>query len=63
MDLLRGYSYDNVIIPKFIQLLGDSLPVPVNATVLLYNFKYEGEVEATASGPVKLRFMGVVSIK
>ena len=61
--LLRGYSYDNVIIPKFIQLLGDTLPMPVNAIVLLYNFKYEGEVESTASGPVTLRFMGVVSME
>jgi hypothetical protein len=61
--LLRGYSYDSVIIPKFIQLLGDTLPVPVNAIVLLYNFKHEGEVDSAGSGPVTLRFMGVVSME
>ena len=61
--LLHGFSYDNVITPQFTQLLGDPLPLPVNAVVLLYHFKYAGEAGLPASGPVTLRFMGVVSME
>lgn len=62
-DLLRDYSYDNMVIPKFVQLLGESLPMAVNAVVLLYNYKHDSEVEVNASGPVTLRFMGTVSME
>jgi hypothetical protein len=60
--LLRGYSYDNVIIPKFIQLLGELLPEEVNAIVLLYNFKHDASVETNAGGAVRLRYMGAVTL-
>jgi hypothetical protein len=61
-DLLKGYSYDSVIIPKFVQLLGDSFPVDVNAVILLYNFKHDSGVEANDGGPVRLRYMGAVTL-
>jgi hypothetical protein len=61
-DLLKGYSYDSVIIPKFVQLLGRSFPVDVNAVILLYNFKHDSGVEANDGGPVRLKYMGGVTL-
>ncbi len=62
-DLLRGYSYNNMIIPKFVQLLGELLPEEVNAVVLLYNFKHDNGVVANAGETVRLRYVGTVSFE
>jgi len=61
-ELLRGYSYDDVVIPKFVQLLGESFPEEVNAVVMLYNFKHDGNVQANTGGAVKLRYMGAITL-
>lgn len=61
-DLLRGYSYDDVVIPKFIQLLGESFPEEVNVVVMLYNFKYVGSVQENTGEGVKLRYMGTITL-
>src|SRR5579872_3000844 len=41
-DLLRGCSYDSIVIPKFVELCGDLLAEEANAFVLLYNFQHHG---------------------
>lgn len=62
-ELLRGFSYDDVIVPKFVQLLGELLSEEVNAVVCLYNFHHEGRLEpATGGGAVRLRYMGAVTL-
>ncbi|WP_379151057.1 immunity 22 family protein [Paenibacillus sp. sgz5001063] len=60
-QLLEGFSYDDEIIPKFNTLLvHEKLPKDINAVILLYNFKYTGEiVEATIQSNY-LRYLGTV---
>ena len=62
-DLLKGYSYDSVIIPKFVELLGESFPDDVTAVILLYNFKHDTRVESYDGGAVRLRYMGAVALR
>jgi hypothetical protein len=64
-NLLRGCSYDSIIISKFVKLCGESLPEEANAFVLLYNFRYNGSLgpAASAGGPVKLRYMGSITVE
>lgn len=60
-ELLAGCSYDNVIVPRFSALLGDTLCDPVNAVVLLYNFNYNGRVmRYNDESILSLTFRGVV---
>jgi hypothetical protein len=61
-DMLKGYSYENVIVPRFVGLCGESFPEPVNAVVLLYNFKYEGGVKTSVGSTVRLRYIGSVTL-
>jgi hypothetical protein len=62
--LLRGCSYDSIVIPKFVKLCGDLLPDEANAFVLLYNFQHNGRPGrgTGADGPVKLRYMGSITV-
>ncbi len=64
-DLLRGCSYDRVIIPEFVRLCGNLLPEDANAFVLLCNFQHSGRVGpgADAGGPVKLQYMGCIRVE
>lgn len=59
-QLLEGFSYDDEITPKFNTLVQEELPNDINAVILLYNFKYTGEiVEATIQSNY-LRYFGTV---
>lgn len=59
-QLLEGFSYDDEITLRFDTLVRGELPNDINAVVLLYNFKYTGEiVEATIQSNY-LRFLGTV---
>ncbi|MEK3725439.1 MULTISPECIES: immunity 22 family protein [unclassified Paenibacillus] len=59
-QILEGFSYDDEIAPRFDTLVQEELPNDINAVVLLYNFKYTGEiVEATIQSNY-LRFLGTV---
>ncbi|WP_339314133.1 immunity 22 family protein [Paenibacillus sp. FSL M7-0896] len=59
-QLLEGFSYDHKIIPRFDALLQEELSNDINTVILLYNFKYTGEiVEATIQSNY-LRFLGTV---
>ena len=63
-ELLRGCSYESIVIPKFVKLCGDLLPEEANAFVLLYNFHHHGRPGTVAgyAGPVKLRYMGSIAV-
>jgi hypothetical protein len=61
-ELLRGFSYDDVIIPKFVQLFGELLAEEVNAVVCLYNFRHEGGVEPATGGAARLQYMGAITL-
>ncbi|MED0714267.1 immunity 22 family protein [Aeribacillus composti] len=47
--LLEGFSYDEEIIPKFIEFCGDRLNQEANSVLLLYNFQYNGNVNEKIS--------------
>jgi hypothetical protein len=58
--LLEGFSYDNIIIPKFSALV-DSLTQQFNTVVLLYNFRYIGSIWEWNNQLGSLNFFGSVS--
>jgi hypothetical protein len=47
--LLEGFSYDEEIIPKFIELCGERLNQEANSVILLYDFQYNGNVNEKIS--------------
>ena len=63
--LLRGCSYDSIVIPKFVAMCGDLLPEEANAFVLLYNFKHNGSLGCGGDprGAVRLRHMGSINVE
>ncbi|WP_238655358.1 immunity 22 family protein [Paenibacillus piscarius] len=58
--LLEGFSYDDEIAPKFITLVQEELPEEINAVILLYNFKYTGEIADATISSNYLRYLGSV---
>jgi hypothetical protein len=58
--MLRGCSYDDVVIPRF-EALGCAPHSEENAFVLLYNFRYAGRAKTRTTGPVRCRFAAVSS--
>lgn len=59
-DVLAGFSYDDVIVPRFIAAYGKDIGAPSNAVVLLYNYQHQQGGRARAASSVKLRFVGAV---
>ncbi|WP_299095597.1 immunity 22 family protein [uncultured Metabacillus sp.] len=59
-QLLEGFSYDDVIIPKFSSVCGEQLQSNYNVVILLYNFKYEGIKKETKLNTSILEFLGAV---
>ncbi|WNF34865.1 immunity 22 family protein [Aeribacillus composti] len=57
--LLEGFSYDEEIIPKFIEFCGDCLNQEANSVLLLYNFQYNGNINEKH----QFRFLGAVQYK
>jgi hypothetical protein len=57
--LLEGFSYDEEIIPKFMELCGERLNQEANSVILLYNFQYNGNVNKKS----QFRFLGTVQYK
>lgn len=63
-DLLSGFSYDEQIIPRFISIVGENAPFPVNAVLLLYNFYVDRDITQHQPSPkangVDMQFIGCV---
>jgi Immunity protein 22 len=59
-DLLTDNSYDDVILPRFIRMIGETLPEEANAVILLYRFKYDESVKTSARRTVQMRYVGSV---
>ena len=57
-DILRGCSYEGQIVPQFERLCGETIGFDANAVVLLYDYCYSGYIRE-ATGPFRLRFMGI----
>lgn len=64
-DLLRGCSYDSLIVPKFVAVCGEYLSTAVNSAVLLHNFRHNGSpgLGANAGGPVILQYLGSITVE
>lgn len=57
-ELLKFCSYDEMIIPKFIDTIGEQLHQSVNSMILLYEFNYSGQQSGHP-----LTFLGTVKYK
>jgi hypothetical protein len=60
-DLLAGFSYDEVIIPRFTEAFGNRVEPPANAVVLLYRYKQDWCETSRSGQAVALSFIGAVS--
>jgi Immunity protein 22 len=58
--LLDGFSYDNVIIPRFLDI-AELTNEKFNAVMLLYNFAYNSTVPEWQTGEMFFKFIGSVS--
>jgi hypothetical protein len=56
--LLRGYSYEHMIVQKFVCLCGETLPEPANVAILLYRFAYSRLIVFASHEAITLKFMG-----
>lgn len=59
--LLEGFSYDEIIVPRFVDAYGDQISPPANAVVLLYDYSHEPNAARHRNSPVVLRYVGSVS--
>ncbi len=62
-SLLEGFSYDDVIIPKFVAIHGEQLHKSFNAVILLFNFEYQGSKKEAIIESSHLEFMGTVEYR
>ncbi|MBG9794992.1 hypothetical protein ABD76_21995 [Paenibacillus dendritiformis] len=59
-DLLAGCSYEEIVIPRFMQLHPEPFPEERNAVILLYNFAYHGQVRHAANERLSFEYIGSV---
>lgn len=59
-QILEGFSYDDEIVPRFTALVQEGLTKDFNAVILLYNFKYTGEIIEAIIQSNYFRFLGTV---
>ena len=59
-DLLRGASYDDVVIPRLANLVSE--PIEGNCVILLYNYRHDGPSEWDTEG-FSLRYVGAVAYR
>ncbi|ALC91648.1 hypothetical protein AM500_19050 [Bacillus sp. FJAT-18017] len=62
-ELLKGFSYDETILPKFHDMLVKNSPDRVNAVVLLYNFRYDPVTEMKKGSGDRMQYIGAVQYK
>jgi hypothetical protein len=62
-ELIAGCSYEDVVIPGFINVFGDDLPKGVNSAILLYNYEYDGNTKKTINGEQSFRYISTVQYK
>lgn len=60
-ELLRGCSYENIVIPRFRKALSENLPSNINSAILLYNFEYDGNIKEVKNNIGSFKF--VTSVK
>ncbi|MCP1161275.1 immunity 22 family protein [Bacillus infantis] len=58
--LLEGCSYDNIVIPNFVETHGEILSYIVNSIILLYNFQYSEKAHKHVS---HVKYIGNVKYK
>lgn len=59
-ELISGCSYEDVVIPKYENLINKVSSVKFNAGILLYNFEYDGNVKAVNNKDYQFKFIGAV---
>lgn len=52
-QLLESCSYNDVVIPNFVEKFGENLPTSANSMILLYDFEYNKSGTHDKTHPVK----------
>lgn len=58
-ELICGCSYEDVVIGKFVNMIGNKLPKETNSAILLYNFSYDNKQKIN-NKEIGFRYMGTV---
>ena len=58
--LINGCSYEDIVIPKFKDLLSEDSFEKFNAGILLYNFQYDNKIKEINNSKNIFRFIGSV---
>lgn len=61
-DIIKGCSYDNVVIPRFRikEKIGKSFPKDINSAILLYNFHYDGRKKDVINNDYSFKYIDTV---
>lgn len=62
-ELIAGCSYEDVVILRFTNVLGDGLLKGVNSAILLYNYEYDGNIKKTRNGEQSFRYISTVQYR
>ncbi|MCY9158852.1 immunity 22 family protein [Bacillus atrophaeus] len=60
-SLIGGCSYDSVILPRFENMIGTTIPEQINAAIILYNFEYDGRKKEINANNYTFKYIGAVS--
>ena len=60
IELISGCSYENIIMPKYENLIDGVSAVKFNAGILIYNFQYDGNVGSVNNKDYEFKFIGSV---
>lgn len=61
--LITGCSYQDVVIPRFINMFGNDLSKKVNLAILLYNFNYEGNIKDINHDKLSFQYIGTIQYR
>lgn len=59
-ELINGCSYEDIIIHRFLNLVGDKLPKEINSAILLYNLVYDANEKKANNKKTTFRYIGAV---
>jgi hypothetical protein len=62
-ELIEGCSYEHKVIPMFNEIYDPGILNNINSAILLYNFKYDGNIRDIDNGIYTFRYIGNVTFE
>lgn len=61
-EMLEGCSYDEDLIPLFVEKYGEKLDSQYNAMILIYEYKYHSRITTSNNENRKFKYVGTVNL-